>query len=119
LLALEEFDHLDARLVSVQNQIGTGSPMRRVMFTIIAAMADLESSLISERVTAGMRAAETREKHLGRPPTSPRIVSEIEALARSTDLSIRRIQRKIAGRASRGIVGEITKRVRASQPLTL
>jgi DNA invertase Pin-like site-specific DNA recombinase len=31
------------------------------MFTIIGAMADLESSLISERVTAGMRAAEPEE----------------------------------------------------------
>jgi DNA invertase Pin-like site-specific DNA recombinase len=119
LLALEEFDHLGVRFVSVQDQIDTGSPMGRAMFTIIAAMAELESSLISERVTAGMRTAETRGKHLGRPPTSPRIVSEIEALARSTDLSIRQIQRKIAGRASRGIVGEITKRVRASQPLAL
>jgi DNA invertase Pin-like site-specific DNA recombinase len=115
LSALEEFDHLGVRFVSVQDQIDTGSPMGRAMFTIIAAMAELESSLISERVTAGMRAAETRGKHLGRPPTSPRIVSEIEALARSTDLSIRQIQRKIAGRASRGIVGEITKRVRAAQ----
>jgi hypothetical protein len=37
------------------------------------------------------------------------------ALATSTDLSIRQIQEKIAGRASRGIVGEITKRVRATQ----
>jgi DNA invertase Pin-like site-specific DNA recombinase len=32
--------------------------MGRAMFTIIGAMAELESSLISERVTAGMRAAE-------------------------------------------------------------
>jgi DNA invertase Pin-like site-specific DNA recombinase len=30
--------------------------MGRAMFTIIAAMAELESSLISERVTVGMRA---------------------------------------------------------------
>lgn len=46
-------------------------------------------------------------------------VTEIEVLATSTDLSIRAIQKKIAGRASRGIVGEVTKRARAtlSQPL--
>ena len=82
----------------------------------IGAMAELESSLISERVTAGMKAAESRGRHLGRPGTPQRIVSEIEALATSTDLSIRAIQKKIAGRASRGIVGEITKRARATQP---
>ncbi len=119
LTALEEFDHLGVRFVSVQDQIDTSSPMGRAMFTIIGAMAELESSLISERVTAGMRAAQARGRHLGRPATPQRVVSEIEALARSTDLSIRQIQKKIAGRASRGIVGEITKRARATQPAAL
>jgi DNA invertase Pin-like site-specific DNA recombinase len=119
LAALEEFDHLGVRFVSVQDQIDTDSPMGRAMFTIIGAMAELESSLISERVTAGMRAAEARGRHLGRPATQPRIVSEIEALAISTDLSIRQIQRKISGRASRGIVGEITKRARAARAAPL
>ena len=119
LTALEEFDHLGVRFVSVQDQIDTDSPMGRAMFTIIGAMAELESSLISERVTAGMRAAEARGRHLGRPSTPQRVVSEIEALATSTDLSVRAIQRKIAGRASRSIVGEITKRARAVQPETM
>jgi DNA invertase Pin-like site-specific DNA recombinase len=117
LAALEEFNHLGIRFISVQDQVDTDSPMGRAMFTIIGAVAELESSLISERVTAGMRAAEARGKHLGRPATSRRIVTEIEALAISTDLSIRLIQARIAGQASRGIVGVITKRVRsATQP---
>ena len=116
LTALEEFDHLGVRFVSVQDQVDTNSPMGRAMFTIIGAMAELESSLISERVTAGMRAAEVRGKHLGRPPTPERVVNEIVALATSTDLSIRQIQAKISGRASRSMVGEITKRARAAGP---
>ena len=114
LTALEEFDHLGVRFVSVQDQIDTDSPMGRAMFTIIGAMAELESSLISERVTAGMRAAEARGKHLGRPALPKRVISAIEALAISTDLSVRQIQAKIAGQASRGIVGEIIKRARAA-----
>src|SRR3954464_10425288 len=114
LAALEEFDHLGVRFVSVQDQVDTGSPMGRAMFTIIGAMAELESSLISERVTAGMRAAESRGKHLGRPALSKRVISAIEALAISTDLSVRQIHAKIAGQASRGIVGEIIKRARAA-----
>ena len=114
LTALEEFDHLGVRFVSVQDQIDTDSPMGRAMFTIIGAMAELESSLISERVTAGMRAAQARGRHLSRPGTPQRVVSEIEALATSTDLSVRAIQKRIAGRASRGIIGEITKRARAT-----
>lgn len=119
LAALEEFDHLGVRFVSVQDQVDTANPVGRAMFTIIGAMAELESSLISERVTAGMRAAAARGKHLGRPPTPQPVIGEIEALAKSTDLSIREIQKRIAGRASRSIVGEITKRARATKPAAL
>ena len=54
------------------------------------------------RITAGMKATDARGKHIGRPATPQRIVTEIEALATSTDLSIRQIQSKITGQAKRG-----------------
>jgi DNA invertase Pin-like site-specific DNA recombinase len=54
LRALEEFNHLGIRFISVQDQIDTQSPMGKAMFTMIGAMAELESSLISERVKAGI-----------------------------------------------------------------
>ena len=38
LAALEEFNHLGVRFVSVQDQVDTDSPMGRAMFTIIGAM---------------------------------------------------------------------------------
>jgi DNA invertase Pin-like site-specific DNA recombinase len=115
LVALEEFNHLGVRFISVQDQIDTDNPMGRAMFTIIGAMAELESSLISERVTAGMRAAESRGKHLGRPAIPQRVIREIQDLAMTTDLTIRQIQSKISRRASRGFVGEVTKRTRDAQ----
>nr|WP_245355685.1 recombinase family protein [Rhizobium leguminosarum] len=118
LTALEEFDHLGIRFISVQDQIDTASPMGRAMFTIIGAMAELESSLISEGVTAGMKAAAARGKHLGRPKLPARLVREIETLAASTDLSIRKIHEKIEGQASRGRVGEIVQRARSHQQVT-
>jgi DNA invertase Pin-like site-specific DNA recombinase len=68
LSALEEFDHLGIRFISVQDQIDTHSPMGRAMFTIIGAMAELESSLISERVKAGMEAARARGNLWGALP---------------------------------------------------
>lgn len=118
LNALEEFKHLSVRFISVQDQIDTDSPMGKAMFTIISAMAELESALISERVTAGMRAAKSRGKLLGRPKVRPAVVAEIETLASSTNLSVRQIHKSISERASRGFIGELTKRVRASgQPL--
>jgi DNA invertase Pin-like site-specific DNA recombinase len=112
LSALDEFNHLGIRFISVQDQVDTGSPMGKAMFTIIGAMAELESSLISERVKAGMEAAKTRGKRLGRPTTPTQLVSRIEELAETTDMSIRQIQQALKRRVSRSVVGEIVKRVR-------
>jgi len=112
LKALEEFNHLDIRFISVQDQIDTNSPMGKAMFTIIGAMAELESSLISERVKAGMAAAKSRGKKIGRPETPPYLVTQIKELAANTDLSINKIRAKINEKASRAVVGQIVKRVR-------
>ena len=97
--ALEEFNHLSVRIISVQDQIDTDSPMGKAMFTIISAMAELESALISERVTAGMRAAKNRGKRLGRPKIRPALVAEIEHLASSTNLSVRQIHQNLSAPA--------------------
>ncbi len=43
LKALEEFNHLGIRFISVQDQVDTESPMGKAMLTIIGAMAELES----------------------------------------------------------------------------
>ena len=85
LSALEEFDHLGVRFVSVQDQVDTSSPMGRAMFTIIDAMAELESALISERVTAGIRAAASS----ARSPDVPEELSLIRKAARSRVLRSR------------------------------
>ena len=103
------------RFIGVQDQIDTASPMGRAMFTIIAAMADLESSLISERISAGMKAAAVRGKHLGRPPLAPALVSEIRKLAASTNLSVCEIHKKIGKKANRGRVGDIAKQLRSGE----
>ena len=115
LTSLEEFDHLGVRFISVQDQIDTASPMGRAMFTIVATIAELESSLISECVSAGMKAAAVRGKHLGRPPLAPALVSEIRELVASTNLSIREIHKRIGKKASLGRVGEIAKQIRSGE----
>jgi DNA invertase Pin-like site-specific DNA recombinase len=112
LRALEEFDYLGIRFISVQDQVDTASPMGKAMFTIIGAMAELESALISERVKAGMAAAKARGKRLGRPATPRHVVTHIEEIARTTQLSIRQIHEGLAGQSSRSVVGQIVKRVR-------
>jgi len=112
LRALEEFQHLGVRFISVQDQVDTESPMGKAMFTIIGTMAELESALISERVKAGMAAAKARGKRLGRPPTPAPLVARIEQLAETTIMSIRQIQNALQGTVSRSVVGEIVKHTR-------
>ncbi len=65
--ALETFRSLGVQFVSFQEQIDTGSPMGEAMFTIIAAMAQLERNLIRERVKMGLRNAREKGQRLGRP----------------------------------------------------
>ena len=112
LHALDEFNHLGIRFISLQDQIDTQSPMGKAMFTIIGAMAELESALISERVKAGMAAAKVRGKRFGRPRTPAHVVARVEAFAGTTTMSIRQIHQALSGRVSRSVVGEIVKRVR-------
>ena len=83
LAALEEFKHLGIRFISVQDQIDTHSPMGRAMFTIIGAMAELGSSLIGERVTAGMRAAKARAAEgSGGSNSTPSLITSPTSCAR-------------------------------------
>ncbi len=112
LTALEEFNYLSIRFVSVQDQIDTTSPMGKAMFTLIGAMAELESSLIGERVAAGMQAAKLRGKNLGRPSTPKKVIAEIETLAKTTKLSVRQIHQKINAKVGRSVVGNVVKNAR-------
>ena len=112
LSALKEFNHLGIRFISVSDQVDTNSPMGKAMFTLIGAMAELEYSLISERVKAGMAAAKARGKKLGRPKTPDDLVRKITDLAEKTDLSINKIRERISGKVSRAVVGQIVKSVR-------
>ena len=115
LSALEEFNHLGIRFISVCDQLDSNSPMGKAMFTIIGTMAELESSLISERVKAGMAAAKARGRKLGRPKTPDDLVKQIASLAGETDLSINKIRERIDCKVSRAVVGQIVKRVRDKQ----
>jgi DNA invertase Pin-like site-specific DNA recombinase len=65
---LELFRHLGVEFVSLRESIDTGSLLGQAVFTIIAAIAQLERSLIAERVRAGLRRARAEGKRLGRPP---------------------------------------------------
>ena len=53
--------------VSLSEQVDTRTPTGRMIFTVLVAVAELERSLIAERVRAGLRNARAKGKKLGRP----------------------------------------------------
>jgi len=67
LAALEDFQRLGIHFVSLNESIDTSTPMGKMVFTIIGAVAELERSLIRERVQAGVDRAKKEGKKLGRP----------------------------------------------------
>jgi len=67
VLALEEFSSLGIDFISLNESIDTSSPMGRMVFTVIAAVAELERSIIRERVLAGVDRARRQGKQFGRP----------------------------------------------------
>jgi DNA invertase Pin-like site-specific DNA recombinase len=67
VLALEEFQSLGIDFISLNESIDTSTPMGRMVFTVIAAVAELERSIIQERVQAGVDRARRQGKRFGRP----------------------------------------------------
>jgi len=68
LEVLDELNRLQIEFVSFREQIDTGGPLGRAIVIIIGAIAELERSLIVERVRAGMRRARLDGRHIGRRP---------------------------------------------------
>jgi DNA invertase Pin-like site-specific DNA recombinase len=67
LRALETFRALGIDFVSYSEQMDTSTPAGKMVFTVLGAVAELERSLIVERVRAGLRNARAKGKSLGRP----------------------------------------------------
>ena len=67
LRALETFNALGIAFVSLTEQVDTTTPAGKMVFTVLGAVAELERSLIVERVKAGLRNARAKGKRLGRP----------------------------------------------------
>lgn len=67
LRALETFSALGIAFVSLSEQMDTTTPTGKMVFTVLGAVAELERSLIAERVRAGLRNARAKGTRLGRP----------------------------------------------------
>jgi len=94
------FKALGIDFVSFSEQMDTSTPAGKMVFTVLGAVAELERSLIVERVRAGLRNARAKGKRLGRPrlPVDAARIGRLRAQGHSI--------RKIAGElgCSRGLV---------------
>jgi DNA invertase Pin-like site-specific DNA recombinase len=61
---LVELNRLQIEYVSFRENIDTGGPLGRAIVVIIGAIAELERSLIVERLRAGMQSARLEGQHI-------------------------------------------------------
>jgi len=67
LSVLDELRALGVAFVSLNESVDTSTPVGRMVFTLIGAVAEFEREIIRERVCAGVRRAQAEGKHCGRP----------------------------------------------------
>ena len=68
LEVLDDLNNLGIEFVSLRENIDTGGPLGRAIVVIVGAIAELERSLVIERVKAGMRRAKLEGRRIGRAP---------------------------------------------------
>jgi DNA invertase Pin-like site-specific DNA recombinase len=61
LQALDTFGSKSLEFVSLTEQIDTSTPMGRMIFTVLAAVAEFERNLMAERIRNGMKKADAKK----------------------------------------------------------
>jgi DNA invertase Pin-like site-specific DNA recombinase len=92
LQVLDELNDLGIQFLSQREAIDTDGPLGRAIVVIVSAVAELERSLIVERVRAGMRRAKLDGRRIGRAPLD---VDRIAIVSdRKTGLSLTLVAKK-------------------------
>ena len=111
VMALDEFHSLGIDFVSLSEAIDTSTPMGKMVFTVIAAVAELERSLIRERVVMGLQRAKAQGKKLGRPQASLDVEEAVRLRAKG--LSYQQIGERYG--VSRTTVSEVLRKMQKNK----
>lgn len=65
---VDELHEIGIEFISAREAIDTSGPMGRMFITLIGSIAELEKSILAERIRAGMRRARMEGQRLGRAP---------------------------------------------------
>ena len=71
LTALQEFEDLGVKFISISEAIDTSTPIGRALFTILGSVAQLERDILAERVRNGLANARAKGIKIGRKKTRP------------------------------------------------
>lgn len=97
LTALEDFRSVGIGFASVSEAIDTTTASGKLTFTVLGAVAELEKSIIRERIQMGVENAKRKGKRLGRPPIRRLTSSELDQARRDRttgNLSLRALAKK-------------------------
>lgn len=108
---VDELHALGIEFVSAREAIDTSGPMGRMFLTMVGSIAELERSLIVERIKAGMRRAKIEGRRLGRAPLDV----DRDALVRDrlAGMSLTDVAKKY--RISRASVVRVVREAKQSQ----
>lgn len=108
LAVCEELEKNGISIVSLREGFDFSTPTGKMMFTMVAAFAEMELSTLKERTKAGMAAAAAEGRHAGRPTKqTPENVGKV-IMKRDEGVSAARIARDLC--ISRGTVNRILQK---------
>jgi DNA invertase Pin-like site-specific DNA recombinase len=104
LSALEIFNQMKVAFVSLSEALDTTTASGKMVFTVLAAVAELERELVRERVKNGLNNARAKGKRLGRP--KQQFNTELITHLSDQNMSVRKIA-KLAGCSAATVCREL------------
>jgi DNA invertase Pin-like site-specific DNA recombinase len=92
LQVIDELDSMGIEFISRRENVDTSGPMGRLFVTIISAIAELERSLVVDRVKSGMRRAKLEGRQIGRSRLD--VNREQVVLDRRSGMSLTQVAKK-------------------------
>ena len=89
---IEQFNETNIRLVSLKETIDTKSSTGKLLFTILASLAQFERDVIAERTKEGLKAARARGRKGGRPRSDSRKLQQAIKLYESGQHTVAEIE---------------------------
>jgi DNA invertase Pin-like site-specific DNA recombinase len=89
---INDFKSKNIEFIALENNIDTTTSMGMLLFTMCAAFSEMERTLITERVKAGLDAAHSKGRKGGRPKSlNPDKQKKLQSLVKNKEFSVSEI----------------------------